>query len=119
MPRINLKLNRRTGLGTLECVGGSIFNCGGMVDYAYPADTTVTTADKKGTVISQTYLDSSTGQPARMDFSILWIGQDGVYIHAWSQLPGSHGCIHLLPSDAQALYTWLTASTRIVFTWTD
>jgi hypothetical protein len=47
MARVNLKLSRTTGLGSLECVGGRTFNCGGMPGFAYPADTTIQTTDPR------------------------------------------------------------------------
>jgi lipoprotein-anchoring transpeptidase ErfK/SrfK len=110
--RINIKLSKKTGIGTLECVGGEIFQCGGMVGFPYPADSTITTTDKKGTVYSREFSN------AEMPWAILWIGQRGVYIHEWPNLELSHGCIHLLGEDAAAFYEWVEETTRIVFTWT-
>eukprot|EP01038_Epipyxis_sp_PR26KG_P008055 gene8055-10913_t len=111
MPRINIKLNRTTGLGTLECVGGETFYCGGMSNFPYPSDTTISISDKKGTVYSREF------SGAEMPYAVLWIGQRGVYIHEWPNLELSHGCIHLLPGDAKSVYDWISGSTRIVFTW--
>lgn len=71
--RINIRLNAETGLGTLECVGGSTYNCGGMAYFAYPSDSTIQASDKKGTVYSQEFSN------AEMPFAVLWIGQRGVY----------------------------------------
>jgi lipoprotein-anchoring transpeptidase ErfK/SrfK len=117
MPRVNLKLDRTTGLGTLECVGGSTLKCGGQPGFAYPADTTIQATDKKGDVYSREYVNAA-GQPALMKYSILWIGQRGVYFHSYPTLSGSHGCIHLLEDDAITFYNWVTGRTRIVFQWT-
>jgi lipoprotein-anchoring transpeptidase ErfK/SrfK len=117
MPRVNLKLNQKTGIGTLECVGGSTYSCGGMPGFAYPADTTINASDKKGDVYSREYVDQY-GNPALMKWSVLWIGQRGVYFHSYGQLADSHGCIHLLASDAENFYNWVKNGTRIVFQWT-
>ena len=109
--RINITLSQTTGLGTLQCVGGSSYACGGMVGFAYPADTTVQVADKKGTVHSQEFNN------AEMPYSVLWIGQRGVYIHEWPNLEMSHGCIHLLSPNVASVYNWIDQATRIVLAW--
>jgi hypothetical protein len=117
MARVNLRLNRTTGLGTLECVGGSTFKCGGMPGFAYPADATIQATDKKGDVRSREYVND-LGEPSLMKWSVLWIGQRGVYFHGYPTLGGSHGCIHLLEADARRFYDWIKGRTRIVFQWT-
>ena len=109
--RINIKLDRNTGLGTLECIGGKTFQCGGMPGFGYPADSTIQASDKKGTVYSQEFSN------AEMPYSVLWIGQRGVYIHQWPNLDLSHGCIHLLNGDAKSFYNWYIGPARIVFSW--
>jgi hypothetical protein len=118
MPRVNLKLSRTTGLGTLECVGGKTYNCGGKAGFAYPADTTIGTKDKKGDVYSSEYTDGR-GNRSLMKWSVLWIGQRGVYFHGYGTLEDSHGCIHLSNDDAQSFYNWVKDNTRIVFSWKD
>ena len=95
----------------MECVGGSTFPCGGMQNFPYPADSMINVSDKKGTVYSQEFNN------AEMPYSILWIGQRGVYLHQWNNLDLSHGCIHILPGNAKSVYDWVDQSTRIVFTW--
>jgi lipoprotein-anchoring transpeptidase ErfK/SrfK len=117
MPRVNLKLNRKTGLGTLECVGGSTYKVGGMPGFAYPSDTTIKASDKKGDITSDDFVNER-GEPSLMKSAVLWIGQRGVYFHAYPTLDGSHGCIHLSETDAKSFYDWITGSTRIVFEWT-
>lgn len=114
--KIKICLNKTTGLGTLECVGGNTYNCGGDITFKYPEDTTIQPSDKKGTVYSGEFVDSNNN-PFEMKFSILWIGQKGVYIHEMGQLEGSHGCIHLLPGDAESVYNWVQRKTRILFKW--
>jgi lipoprotein-anchoring transpeptidase ErfK/SrfK len=111
--RINILLSRDTGIGTLQCVGGASYNCGGMVNFPYPEDSTINVSDKKGTVYSQEF------NGAEMPYSILWIGQRGVYIHQWPNLELSHGCIHLVGQDAISVYNWVNDKTRIVFNWVD
>jgi lipoprotein-anchoring transpeptidase ErfK/SrfK len=117
MQRVNMKLSAKTGLGTLECVGGSTYECGGKTGFAYPADSTIGSSDKKGDVYTPEYVNEN-GRPALMQWSVLWIGQRGVYIHSYGELTGSHGCIHLLDDDAESFYNWVKDKTRIVFTWT-
>jgi hypothetical protein len=112
---IRITLSSSNGIGTLQCVGFASFDCGGMVGFAYPEDTTVTVSDKKGTVESREFVCSSDGRPAKMPYAVLWIGQRGVYIHEWPNLPLSHGCIHLKPGDAKQVYDWIDENTRIVF----
>jgi lipoprotein-anchoring transpeptidase ErfK/SrfK len=86
--------------------------------FPYPADSTIDPArDKKGDVLSREYVNER-GQPSLMKYSVLWVGQRGVYIHAYPTLKDSHGCVHLLEADAKAFYDWFTSSTRIVFSWT-
>ena len=54
-----------------------------------------------------------------MNWSVLWIGQKGIYFHEWPQLEGSAGCIHLLKGDAKKFYDSIKkGKTRIVFSWT-
>lgn len=114
--RINIQLNSGTGIGTLTCVGGGTFNCGGRPGFNYPADTTVSANTKERTHYSQEFVDDQE-RPSEMPYSILWIGQRGVFIHEWPQLGGSKGCIHLLPGAAKTVYDWVDQNTRIIFTW--
>ena len=54
-----------------------------------------------------------------MNWSVLQIGQKGIYFHEWTQLEGSAGCIHLLKGDAKKFYDSIKKEkTRIVFSWT-
>lgn len=108
---INIRLNKTTGIGTLECAGWQTFKCGGMPGFPYPSDSTVNVSDKKGTVYSREFNN------AEMKYSVLWLGQRGVYLHEWPNLTLSHGCIHLLAGDAKKVYDWIDEKTRILFTW--
>lgn len=114
---IKIEINKSDGLGTLECVGGQTYQCGGDPSFKYyPADSTIQPSDKKGTVYSREFVDSNN-RPFEMKYSILWVGQKGVYIHQMGMLEGSHGCIHLLPGDAESVYNWVQKRTRILFKW--
>ena len=110
MPRITLKLSKSTGLGTLE-FNGTTYKCGGNVDFNYPSDTTID-GYKEDCHHSKEY-------DVDMNWSVLWIGQKGIYFHEWTQLEGSAGCIHLLKGDAKKFYDSIKKEkTRIVFSWT-
>jgi hypothetical protein len=61
-----MKLNRKTGLGTLTLGKKTIQWCG-KSDFSYPADTTINPSDRKGTVKSLEY-------NATMPYAVLWIG---------------------------------------------
>ena len=112
--RVNLKLKRSTGLGTMECVDHATFNCGGKVGTAYPADSTI---DPMGT--GGKNANYVNGGGISMPYSVLWIGQRGIYFHEWKTLPGIAGCIHLLHDDAVSFYNWADQKIRVVFEWTD
>ena len=64
-------------------------------------------SDKKGTHRSGKF-------HVNMPHAISIWGQRGVYLHEWGRLPGSAGCIHLLPGDAKQVYDFVSEKTRIV-----
>ena len=111
MPKITLKLSKTTGLGKLS-FNGKEYNCGGKVGFAYPADTTLS-GHKELCHKSREYNN------VEMKYSVLWIGQKGVYFHEWSCLENSSGCIHLLAPDAKEFYDSINGGERVVFSWTD
>ena len=110
MGKITLKLNKNTGLGTLE-YNGKTYNCGGKVGFNYPTDTTLSGYKEE--------CHHSREYDCDMNYAVLWIGQKGVYIHEWSCLEYSSGCIHLLEGDAKEFYDSITGKTRLVFSWTE
>ncbi len=110
------------GLGTLEFGGRSVL-CGGKPDYKYPRDLTINTSDKEISHTSRLGVTPSTQERYRsrdgravMPFSLRLDGTNGIFIHEWPVLPGSHGCIHLLPDDAEAVYNWVQGRTRVLIT---
>ena len=122
MVLITIKLDKKTGLGTLTR-SGITYNCGGKPGFPYPPDTTLSQDYfvKKPLHESGEYVQRNkdgTTSPFPMKWSVLWIGQRGVWIHEMAQLPGSSGCIHLLPGDAKAFYDAVQPGDRIVFSWT-
>jgi len=109
MAKITIKLSKDTGLGTLE-FNGKVYNCGGKKGFNYPADSTID-GYKEKCHYSREYNN------VPMNYSVLWIGQRGVYIHEWACLEYSSGCIHLLKGDAKEFYDSITGKTRILFEW--
>lgn len=118
-----MKLSKRTGLGTLECVGGETFNCGGLtpaklankpIPWTYPADSTIDPMSPGGKKADYKNVDGVS-----MPYSVLWLGRHGVFFHEWRSLPGIEGCIHLLEGDAKKFYDWANEKIRIVFEWTE
>ena len=113
-PKITLKLSKSTGLGTLT-FKNKTYNCGGLSTFNYPSDTTID-GYKEETHISKEFVNDR-GEPSVMPYSVLWIGQKGVYFHEYPTLEGSHGCIHLLSGDAKNFYDDVTGKARVLFSW--
>ena len=107
-----MALDSQTGLGTLACSGLGTFECGGRPGFGYDSypDTTLSPSLKYRTRHSQEY-------NVDMQWAVLWIGQRGVYIHAWPNLSGSAGCIHLNEDDAETFFNWVDQPTRLLFSW--
>ena len=119
MAKITIKLSKVSGLGTIE-YKGKVYKCGGMVGFQYPADSTIDPTlkgHKEELHISKEFTRPEYNHIVKMPYSILWIGQKGVYIHEWPNLELSHGCIHLLKGDAKEFYDSVTEKTRVVFEW--
>ena len=125
MSKATIKLNKETGLGTLE-YNGETYQCGGMPGFNYPKDTTQDTTQDEGKPdhakvkqemhLSGEFVDQN-GNPFPMPYSVSWIGYKGVFIHEMAQLEGSHGCIHLLPGDAKKFYDSFNGKVRVIFSW--
>jgi lipoprotein-anchoring transpeptidase ErfK/SrfK len=108
---------KANGEGSMDCTGLGTFQCLGKPGVKYPADLTITAADKKGTHHSQEF-------NVDMPHAILIMGDRGIYIHEWpgpATIAGnggpSAGCIHLSPTDAPKVYTWVTGRTRITISY--
>jgi hypothetical protein len=104
------------GLGTLSCVGGPNVSCGGQVGRDYPNDLPLFAKEgiqgQCGDCDKFKLWINSTGD--RMPWALKIWGQVGIFIHEWPQLPGSSGCIHLLPDDAKSVYDWVDSRTRVL-----
>ena len=108
MSVITLKLRASDGIGTLS-FNGKTYNCGGKVGFPYPKDSTL---DGYKEVVHH-----SKQYNCDMKYSVLWIGQKGVYIHEWPCLKYSSGCIHLLAPDAKEFFDSISGKTRLLFQW--
>lgn len=129
MKRIRISFNS-LGEGMMECVGFRTVRCLGMKGLKYPLDLTINPAirgTKENPHYSRTYScppnDNAAGQ-CIMPYSILIWGQEGVFIHEWptpATYAGNggptHGCIHLDPGNAQAVYNWVDQKTRVTMTY--
>ncbi len=113
MPKVTIALNKLTGLGTLT-YDNNVIKCGGKVGFAYPADTTI---DCSAAGAKQKMHLSAQYNNAQMPWSVLWIGQRGVFIHEWPCLENSSGCIHLVAPDAKNFFDWCDGKIRVVFNW--
>jgi hypothetical protein len=129
--RMNIRFHNLYAEGTLECVGLGTYPCLGKPAMRYVKDVTIDPSQpgaKSHPYYSRSYScppnDNAAGQ-CIMNYAILIMWRQGVYIHEWPTPPtyvgngnsGTHGCIHLKVGDAETVYNWVDTKTRVqIFT---